>query len=158
MIRDSPHNRETRPRLTFILLRGVGLTPLRPLPPPLLTSASSLPICLIHCGVDDSLPSRSHDPENARNHAKDTIKRNVNHLRRRYAASITTPSLECSRVRFAILSVSLSLFLPRARNSYLSRGDFNGTSYDTSTSHASRAEQPASRQPATFIATSALAG
>lgn len=34
-------------KLTFILLRGVGLTPLRPLPPPLLTSASSLPISLI---------------------------------------------------------------------------------------------------------------
>lgn len=39
---------DQRTRLTFILLRGVGLTPLRPPlpPPPPLTSASSLPIRL----------------------------------------------------------------------------------------------------------------
>lgn len=58
-----------------MLLRGVGLTPLRPLPPPLLTSASSLPICLIGAmrtiSLDPRSRPRSHGPENARNHAKD---------------------------------------------------------------------------------------
>lgn len=37
------------------------------------------------------------------------VKRSVDHSCVKDTASITTPSLECSRVRFAILSVSLSL-------------------------------------------------
>lgn len=65
----------TRLRLTFILLRGVGLTPLRPPVPPPPISASSLAIRLRRCDADESrtpdlepVPrrNRSSDPEKTR--------------------------------------------------------------------------------------------
>jgi len=124
-------------RLTFILLRGVGLTPLRPLPPPLLTSASSLPICII---VPMRTDSRwSYDPENAmRNHARyahtyrsrgRSLTLKVCGLRSRLHLSSTFHDFKCSqdqdgcllRNRNTVspsLSLSLSLSLSSAQ-SYL---------------------------------------
>lgn len=124
-----------------MLLRGVGLTPLRPLPPPLVTSASSLPICLIAATTDDdlwtTLEPHGVSPSRAILKTREITRRTgLRHTSRSRETTwtvslslwtigdtgklpITTPSLECSQDGFR------GRCLSRERANVSSRGDFN---------------------------------
>jgi len=117
-------------RLTFILLRGVGLTPLRPLPPPLLISASSLPICLIAAirtiSELESIPrswkrAKSRGGRDAHTYRSRSAL-TISLMLKVFAASITIPSLEYFRWFSSVLKTKISspanaiLSLSRARN------------------------------------------
>lgn len=149
---------ENETKLTFILLRGVGLTPLRPLPPPLLTSASSLPICLIVAmrtisGLESRPPILKTREGRDIAHVlvawtpDDLLGVGGTRLRSRLHLSSAFDDFECSqdRISSAVIAI-LSLSRARARDRTVrASGDFNRIGnrrdyVDTSALHASRAE------------------
>lgn len=131
-IRGSFHviENQNETKLTFILLRGVGLTPLRPLPLPLLTSASSLPICLI--AAMPTISGLESRPPRSWKRAKDEISHTYigrvdtgrspeistavggTRLRSRLHLSSAFDDFECSQDRISSAAIAI-LSLSRAR-------------------------------------------